>query len=83
MAYRCTPETRRKMLQAVKDTDGLRSRAIRCPRCGHRGFDAFEDATGHLKAKCAHCKAEVIFNLVSMRRVCRPMFSNSLDHPTN
>lgn len=46
---------------------GLRKRALRCHYCGHKEVEVFEDARGHVKAKCKKCGREAIYNVVLCR----------------
>lgn len=37
-------------------------RKIRCPICRHNIIRVFDDARGHIQAKCSSCRNEVIIN---------------------
>ena len=63
-----TSEMMGKIRRAQEDTDGLKTRNLLCPYCRHRSIVVYEDARGHIKAKCKVCGQETIFDLVNMRR---------------
>ena len=64
-----SPERMQEMLKAIRTVSAERCRIVRCPYCGHRCFEVTPESVGYLKTKCAKCKKEVAYNLVSMRRV--------------
>ena len=45
----------RKARDSLAETRGLSSRIIRCPECGNRIMQAFEDLNGHAKLYCNKC----------------------------
>ncbi len=45
-----------------------RSRIIRCPYCRHNTIVVYDDARGHIQAKCKMCGKETVFDVVNMRR---------------
>ena len=45
----------RKARDSLAETKGLSSRIIRCPECGNRIMQAFEDLNGHAKLYCNKC----------------------------
>ncbi len=48
---------------AKKKTINQRRKIIICPYCRFNLVFVFEDATGHIQAKCKYCGRETIFNL--------------------
>ncbi len=48
-------------------TNGLKRRALRCHYCNHKEVEIFEDARGHVKAKCGKCGHEAIYNVAFCR----------------
>ena len=44
-------------------------RNMLCPYCHHRVLVVYNDATGHVQAKCKVCGNETIFDLINMRKV--------------
>lgn len=73
MSYQCPQDRMDEMLKAIRTTSAKRSRAVLCPHCGHKVFTVFEGTTGYIETKCSKCKEIVPYNLVSMRRVRRPL----------
>lgn len=49
----------------------LTERELRCPYCNHFIMTLYSDVTGHLSAKCDHCKQITTYNLGYFRRVRR------------
>ena len=48
-------------------TSGLGKRPLKCLYCGHKEVEVFEDARGHVQAKCKKCGREAVYNVVLCR----------------
>ena len=57
---RATLDMLQKRYEAVK---GLSSKSLYCPVCNHRTIIVYEDACGHIKAKCSRCRYEAIYDI--------------------
>ena len=61
-------ETRDKVELSRSEILDLTERKLRCPYCNHFIMTLYSDVTGHLKAKCDHCKQITTYNLGYFRR---------------
>jgi DNA-directed RNA polymerase subunit RPC12/RpoP len=57
-----------KIRQARRAVTDRKSRYLLCPYCSHKVVQIFDDACGHLEAKCSKCGRRTVFDLISMRR---------------
>jgi len=64
-----TPEVLAMIRRAKEDVAKESSRNMLCPYCHHRVLVVYNDATGHVQAKCKVCGNETIFDLINMRKV--------------
>lgn len=60
-----------KMIRAKDETSNMEKRTVRCPYCQHSALIVYADARGHVQTKCKNCGHEVLFDVVSMRRIKR------------
>lgn len=60
-----------KIRRARDAIAGQKSRYVKCPYCCHNAILVFEDATGHIQAKCKNCGKETVYDVLSMRRTKR------------
>ena len=63
-----TQAVREKVERSYRESVELRERTLNCPHCGCYIMTLYEDAAGHMKARCRKCKSEVVFNLGYFRR---------------
>lgn len=63
-----TAEKQEKVELSHTESLDLTERELRCPYCNYFIMTLFSDATGHLKAKCDHCKQITTYNLGYFRR---------------
>ncbi len=66
-----TAELLAKISMARQATNNQAQRQIKCPYCKHTAFIVFEDTRGHVQTKCKSCGREVVFDVLSMRRIKR------------
>ena len=66
-----TTELLAKIHMARDATNNQARRQIKCPYCKHTAFIVFEDTRGHVQTKCKNCGREVVFDVLSMRRIKR------------
>ena len=54
-----------RLIDSQKECSDLRKRSVRCPVCGYRILEIYEDmpCTGHIRIKCRKCKFEGALNL--------------------
>lgn len=64
-----TPEVLALIKRSEQDTVEISFRNVLCPYCHHRALVVYDDATGHVQAKCKVCGSETIFDLKNMRKV--------------
>ena len=64
-----TPEMQYKIIKARNAIASQKTRCIKCPYCSHNAIIVFEDTRGHVQTKCKRCGKEVVFDVLSMRRV--------------
>lgn len=80
--YRQKPmaaEAKDKVERSNSEILDLTERELRCPYCNHFIMTLYSDATGHLRAKCDHCKQVTTYNLGYFRRV-RHSRKHSIKH---
>ena len=73
--YRQKPmatEIKEKVDRSGAEILDLTERELRCPYCGHFIMTLYSDVSGHLSAKCDHCKQITTYNLGYFRRARRP-----------
>lgn len=46
-----------------------RRRVLQCHWCKHNSIVVYEDARGHIQAKCKVCGKENLYDLLNMRRL--------------
>ena len=61
------PEVLEKIRKHTEGTENMTSRLTPCHYCGHNSIVVFEDARGHVQAKCKVCKGESVYNVVFCR----------------
>lgn len=64
-----TPEVLAMIRRSAEDAAEVPFRNVFCPYCHHRILVVYNDATGHVQAKCKVCGNETIFDLKNMRKV--------------
>lgn len=64
-----TPEILAQIRKSEHDVINIPFRNMFCPYCHHRILVVYNDASGHVQAKCKLCGNETIFDLKSMRQV--------------
>lgn len=64
-----TPEMVEKIRKSHDDVEGQSVRSLRCPYCRHCAIKVFDDARGHVQAKCKVCGKETVFDVLNMRRL--------------
>ena len=57
-----------KIRQARRAVQDRNARYLLCPYCSHKVAQVFDDARGHMEAKCSKCGNRTVFDLLSMRR---------------
>lgn len=62
-------EVMQKVIRARQAIQGQRQRYLKCPYCRHNTIAVYEDARGHIEAKCKKCGKITVFDVVSMRRI--------------
>jgi len=67
--YKMSPEAEAKILQSIKDAEGLEKRIIHCPICGQRNYAIYDNAKPILDFRCSKCKLEVPLNMAYFRRI--------------
>ena len=68
-----TEEMQQKIVRARIAVASQKRRYILCPYCKHKSIAVFEDTRGHVQAKCKNCGSEVVFDVLSMRRLSYPI----------
>lgn len=63
-----SPEIVIKIRRACNAVAAQKQRSIYCPYCKCKTIVVYEDTRGHVQAKCKHCGAETVYNVLSMRR---------------
>jgi len=56
-------------VQAREAIRGQRQRYLKCLYCHHNTIMVYEDARGHIEAKCKKCGKITVFDVVSMRKI--------------
>ena len=74
-----TAEAKNKVECSHSEILDLTERELRCPYCNHFIMTLYSDVTGHLKAKCDHCKQITTYNLGYFRRT-RHSRKHSIKH---
>ena len=62
-------EVMAKVIRAREAIASQQHRTIKCPYCQRNAIVVFQDARGHVQTKCKFCGNEVVFNVLSMRRI--------------
>lgn len=62
-----TPELLARVRAERNSVAGLGRRTVRCPACRHTVLFVYDDAKGHVQAKCSRCGWETIFDLALRR----------------
>lgn len=62
-------EVMEKVIRARKAIASQQRRVIKCPYCQRNAIVVFQDARGHVQTKCKFCGNEVVFDILSMRRI--------------
>ena len=65
-----------KIRKHAQGAEGLNTRVQSCHYCGHKTIIIYEDARGHVQAKCKHCGKESLYNVLLRRN--RPYHSSFL-----
>ena len=68
-----TEEMQQKIIRARIAVATQQRRYILCPYCKHKSIAVFEDTRGHVQAKCKNCGDEIVFDVLSMRRLPYPL----------
>lgn len=64
-----SPEMMEKIRRARCAIATQEKRMVQCPYCKHNAIAVFEDTRGHVQTKCKRCGREIVFNVLSMRRL--------------
>ena len=62
-------EMQEKIKKARYAIANQKMRMVKCPYCEHNTIAVFEDARGHVQAKCKLCGRETVFDVLNMRRL--------------
>ncbi len=62
-------EVMAKVIRAREAIASQQRRTIKCPYCQRNAIVVFQDARGHVQTKCKFCGNEVVFDVLSMRRI--------------
>ena len=68
-AIKPSPEVMTKVIRAREAIASQQRRTIKCPYCQRNAIVVFQDARGHVQTKCKFCGNEVVFDVLSMRRM--------------
>ena len=63
------PNKLRLMEKSLSESRELTERIVRCPHCDFPIMTVMSDATGHFRAKCQNCKAEMAINLAYFKKI--------------
>jgi transcription elongation factor Elf1 len=65
--YRVPEEVLAKVRKHSDGAENLKTRTLNCHYCDHKSIIIFEDARGHVKAKCKRCGEESLYNVLLRR----------------